>query len=139
MKELYCTPKSQYTTVKHNKQLFEHTYTSDLTGTGTLIPIETSPSLIVVCVIMLIVDRPSISIVALLRKHNNVVVSHVTQQCSSYVAKETSHVTIFYNMNKVGFFFKNPFHKLSGQEKLVKQSGPDHPSFTIMQKHKTQS
>jgi hypothetical protein len=24
-KELYCTPKSQYTTVKHSQQLFEHT------------------------------------------------------------------------------------------------------------------
>jgi hypothetical protein len=23
--ELYCTPKSQYTTVKHSQQLFEHT------------------------------------------------------------------------------------------------------------------
>jgi hypothetical protein len=32
--------KSQYTTVKHSQQLFEHTYTSDLYGTGTLIPIE---------------------------------------------------------------------------------------------------
>jgi hypothetical protein len=32
--------KSQYTTVKHSRQLFEHTYTSDLYGTGTLTPIE---------------------------------------------------------------------------------------------------
>jgi hypothetical protein len=38
--ELYCTPKSQYTTVKHSQKLFEHTYTSDLYGTGTLTPIE---------------------------------------------------------------------------------------------------
>jgi hypothetical protein len=40
--ELYCAPKGQYTTVKHSQQLFEHTYTSDLTSTGTLIPIESS-------------------------------------------------------------------------------------------------
>jgi hypothetical protein len=39
-KELYCTPKSQYTTVKHSRQLFEHTYTSDPHGLGTLTPIE---------------------------------------------------------------------------------------------------
>jgi hypothetical protein len=32
--------KSQYTTVKHSRKLLEHTYTSDLTGTGTLTPIE---------------------------------------------------------------------------------------------------
>jgi hypothetical protein len=32
--------KSQYTTVKHSRQLLEHTYTSDPHGTGTLIPIE---------------------------------------------------------------------------------------------------
>jgi hypothetical protein len=38
--ELYCTPKSQHTTVKHSQQLFEHTYTSDLHGLGTLTPIE---------------------------------------------------------------------------------------------------
>jgi hypothetical protein len=38
--ELYCTPESQYTTVKHSRQLFEHTYTSDPHGLGTLIPIE---------------------------------------------------------------------------------------------------
>jgi hypothetical protein len=38
--EHYCTPKSQYTTVKHSQQLFEHTYTSDLYGLGTLNPIE---------------------------------------------------------------------------------------------------
>jgi hypothetical protein len=31
--------KSQYTTVKHSQKLFEHTYTSDLYGTGILIPI----------------------------------------------------------------------------------------------------
>jgi hypothetical protein len=33
--ELYCTPNSQYTTVKHSQQLFEHTYTSDPHGLGT--------------------------------------------------------------------------------------------------------
>jgi hypothetical protein len=38
--ELYSTPKSQHTTVKHSQQLFEHTYTSDLYGLGTLTPIE---------------------------------------------------------------------------------------------------
>jgi hypothetical protein len=38
-KELYCTPKSQYTTVKHSQKLFEHTYTSDLYGPRALIPI----------------------------------------------------------------------------------------------------
>jgi hypothetical protein len=38
--ELYCTPKGQYTTVKHSRQLFEHTYTSDPHGLGTLAPIE---------------------------------------------------------------------------------------------------
>jgi hypothetical protein len=38
--ELYCTPKSQYTTVNHSQKLFEHTYTSDLYGVGTLTPIE---------------------------------------------------------------------------------------------------
>jgi hypothetical protein len=38
--ELYCTPKSQYTTVKNSQQLFEHTYTSNPHGLGTLIPIE---------------------------------------------------------------------------------------------------
>jgi hypothetical protein len=38
--ELYCTPKSQYTTVKHSQQLFEHTYTSNPHGLGTLTPIE---------------------------------------------------------------------------------------------------
>jgi hypothetical protein len=38
-KELYCTPKSQYTTVKHGQKLFEHTYTSDLYGPGALTPI----------------------------------------------------------------------------------------------------
>jgi hypothetical protein len=32
--------KSQYTTVKHSQQLFEHTYTSNLYGPGTLTPIE---------------------------------------------------------------------------------------------------
>jgi hypothetical protein len=31
--------KSQYTTVKHSRKLLEHMYTSDLYGTGTLIPI----------------------------------------------------------------------------------------------------
>jgi hypothetical protein len=31
--------KSQYTTVKHSRKLFEHTYTSDPHGTGTLTPI----------------------------------------------------------------------------------------------------
>jgi hypothetical protein len=31
--------KSQYTTVKHSRHFFEHTYTSDLYGLGTLIPI----------------------------------------------------------------------------------------------------
>jgi hypothetical protein len=34
--ELYCTPKSQPTTVKHNQQLFEQSYTSNLYGLGTL-------------------------------------------------------------------------------------------------------
>jgi hypothetical protein len=29
--------KSQYTTVKHSRQLSENTYTSDLYGTGTLL------------------------------------------------------------------------------------------------------
>jgi hypothetical protein len=38
--ELYCNPKSQYTTVKHSQQLFEHTYTSSPHGLGTLTPIE---------------------------------------------------------------------------------------------------
>jgi hypothetical protein len=33
-------PKNQYTTVKHNRKLFEHTYMSDPHGLGTLIPIE---------------------------------------------------------------------------------------------------
>jgi hypothetical protein len=33
-------PKSQYTTVKHSRKLFEHTYTSDLDGLGTPTPIE---------------------------------------------------------------------------------------------------
>jgi hypothetical protein len=33
-------PKSQYTTVKHSQKLFEHTYTSDPHGLGTLTPIE---------------------------------------------------------------------------------------------------
>jgi hypothetical protein len=32
--------KSQYTTVKHSRQLLEHTYTSDLYGLGTPTPIE---------------------------------------------------------------------------------------------------
>jgi hypothetical protein len=32
--------KSQYTIVKHSRQLSEHTYTTDPHGTGTLIPIE---------------------------------------------------------------------------------------------------
>jgi hypothetical protein len=32
--------KSQYTTVKHNRQLSEHTYTSNPHGLGTLSPIE---------------------------------------------------------------------------------------------------
>jgi hypothetical protein len=32
--------KSQYTTVKHSRKLFEHTYTSDPHGLGTLTPIE---------------------------------------------------------------------------------------------------
>jgi hypothetical protein len=31
--------KSQYTTVKHSRKLFEHTYASDLYGPGALIPI----------------------------------------------------------------------------------------------------
>jgi hypothetical protein len=31
--------KSQYTTVKHSRKLFEHTYTSDLYSPGALIPI----------------------------------------------------------------------------------------------------
>jgi hypothetical protein len=38
--ELYCTPKSQHTTVKHSQELLEHTYMSDLYGLGTLTPIE---------------------------------------------------------------------------------------------------
>jgi hypothetical protein len=32
--------KSQYTSVKHSQKLFEHTYTSDPYGLGTLTPIE---------------------------------------------------------------------------------------------------
>jgi hypothetical protein len=32
--------KTQYTTVKHSRQLLEHTYTSDPHGLGTLTPIE---------------------------------------------------------------------------------------------------
>jgi hypothetical protein len=32
--------KSQYTTVKHSRQLLEHTYTSDPHGLGTLTPID---------------------------------------------------------------------------------------------------
>jgi hypothetical protein len=36
----FITLQSQYTTVKHSRQLFEHTYTSDLHGLGTLTPIE---------------------------------------------------------------------------------------------------
>jgi hypothetical protein len=32
--------KTQYTTVQHSRKLLEHTYTSDLYGTVTLIPIE---------------------------------------------------------------------------------------------------
>jgi hypothetical protein len=32
--------KSQHTTVKHSRKLFEHTYTSDQYGLGTLTPIE---------------------------------------------------------------------------------------------------
>jgi hypothetical protein len=32
--------KSQYTTIKHSRQLLEHTYTSDPHGLGTLTPIE---------------------------------------------------------------------------------------------------
>jgi hypothetical protein len=35
-------PKSQYTTVKHSQKLFEHTYTSDPHGLGTLTLIEFS-------------------------------------------------------------------------------------------------
>jgi hypothetical protein len=38
--ELYCTPKSQHTTVKHSQHLFKHTYTSNLYGLGKLTPIE---------------------------------------------------------------------------------------------------
>jgi hypothetical protein len=38
--ELYCSPKSQYTTFKHSQKLFEHTFTSDPHGLGTLTPIE---------------------------------------------------------------------------------------------------
>jgi hypothetical protein len=38
--ELYCTPKSQHTTVKHSQQLFEHTYTSNLYGLVILTLIE---------------------------------------------------------------------------------------------------
>jgi hypothetical protein len=38
--ELYCTPKNQHTTVEHNQQLFEHTYTSNRYGLGTLTQIE---------------------------------------------------------------------------------------------------
>jgi hypothetical protein len=38
--KLYCTPKSQYTKVKHSHQLFEHTYASDTHGLGTLTPVE---------------------------------------------------------------------------------------------------
>jgi hypothetical protein len=38
--ELYCTTKSQYTTVKNSQQLFGHTYRSNLYGLGTLTPIE---------------------------------------------------------------------------------------------------
>jgi hypothetical protein len=32
--------KSQHTTVKHSQQLFEHMYTSNMTGVGTLTPVE---------------------------------------------------------------------------------------------------
>jgi hypothetical protein len=38
--ELYCTPNSEYTTVKHSRKLFEHAYTSDPHGLGTSTPIE---------------------------------------------------------------------------------------------------
>jgi hypothetical protein len=37
--ELYYNSKTQHTTVKHSQQLFEHTYTSNLYGLGTLTPI----------------------------------------------------------------------------------------------------
>jgi hypothetical protein len=42
-------------------------------------------------------------------------------------------------MNKVDFLLKTPFHKLSDEEKLVKQLGPGHSFFTIIQELKTQS
>jgi hypothetical protein len=38
--EHFCTPKIQYTTVKHSQKLFERTCTSNLYGLGTLTPIE---------------------------------------------------------------------------------------------------
>jgi hypothetical protein len=38
--DLYCIPETQHTTVKHSQKLFEHTYTSNLYGLGTLTPIE---------------------------------------------------------------------------------------------------
>jgi hypothetical protein len=33
-------PETQHTTVKHSQQLFEHAYTSNLYGLGTLTPLE---------------------------------------------------------------------------------------------------
>jgi hypothetical protein len=48
---------------------------------------------IVACVTMLLVDRPSVSIVALLRKRNNVVLSHCyATGRRRHPAKETSHM-----------------------------------------------
>jgi hypothetical protein len=38
--ELYCTPKTQHTTINYSQPLFEHTYTTNLYGLGTLIPIQ---------------------------------------------------------------------------------------------------
>jgi len=39
MMELYCTPKSQHTTVKLSQQVFKHAYTYMLYGLGTLTPL----------------------------------------------------------------------------------------------------
>jgi hypothetical protein len=48
---------------------------------------------IIACVTMLLVDRPSVSIAALLRKRNNVVLFHCyATGRRRHAAKETSHI-----------------------------------------------
>jgi hypothetical protein len=96
--ELYCNSKTQHTTVKHSQQLFEHTYTSNLYGLGTLTaaskPIQSRKQQnsllwksITACLhCCATMELRQSSIVASLRRRKNVVLVHF------YVTGHRRHV-----------------------------------------------